>query len=125
MIQALSEFLFDLKTVAVIIIAVTVGFLFWSVRMNIRDRRTAGKRKTKIELVNEDGSTVDLTSHVRDIEIGPESPEPPAWGQPPAWGRRIVGYPDGAATIEMETITTERDHGETREGLNTRTESAD
>lgn len=119
MIQALSEFLFDLKTVAVIIIAVIVGFLFWSVRMNIRDRRTAGKRKTKIELVNKDGSAVDLTSHVRDIEFGPESPEPPEWS------RRIVGYPDGTATIEMETITTERDHGETREGINTRTESAD
>lgn len=119
MIQALSEILFDMKTVAVIIVSVIVGFLFWSIRMNIRDRRAANKRKTKIELVNEDGSTVDLTPHVQDIEIGPESPEPPAWG------RRIVGYPDGTATIEMETITTERDHGETREGLNTRTESAD
>jgi len=119
MIQALSEFLFDLRTVAVVIVTVIGGFLFWSIRMNIRDRRTANKMKTKIELVNENGSIDDLTPYVRDIEIGPESPEPPARS------RRIMGYPDGTATIEMETITTERDHGETREGLNTRTESAD
>lgn len=119
MIQALSEFLFDLRTVAVVIVTVIGGFLFWSIRMNIRDRRTANKMKTKIGLVNEDGSIDDLTPYVRDIKIGPESPEPPARS------RRIMGYPDGTATIEMETITTERDHGETREGLNTRTESAD
>lgn len=119
MIQALSEFLFDLRTVAVVIVTVIGGFLFWSIQMNIRDRRTANKRKAKIELVNEDGSTNRLMPYVRDIEIGPESPEPPVWS------RRVMGYPDGTATIEMETITTERDHGETREGLNTRTESAD
>lgn len=111
MIQALSEFLFDLRTVAVVIVTVIGGFLFWSIRMNIRDRRTANKMK--IELVNEDGSIDDLTPYVRDIEIGPESPEPPARS------RRIMGYPDGTATIEMETIMTESDHGETREGLNT------
>lgn len=122
MIQAISEFLFNLRTIAVIAGLVIAGFIFLSARIVISERRAKKareKKKTKIELVNKDGSTVDLTSYVRDIEIGPESPEPPAWG------RKTVGYPDGTATIEMETITTERDHGETREGLNTRTESAD
>lgn len=122
------EILTDPVVLAVIAIAVLAmgSFIGLCVRIKIVDSRSAKKReaaqaqrKARLSLIKNDGTEVDMTPYVRDVSFGPESP------QPPAWARRLVGTPDGAVTIEMDTIATEEDHGKARDIRPERTEHSD
>lgn len=111
MIQILTDnLLYIISTVFVLVVA---GFLYLCVKIKITDVRSRRasqepkpRAKARMTLYREDGTEVDMTPYIRDVSFGPEFPEPPGWG------RRLIGSPDGAVTIEMDTIVTEEDHGE-------------
>lgn len=115
-----------LYVISAVFFAVIGSFLFLSVKIKITDIRSRRKSyepkprtQARMTLYREDGTAVDMTPYIRDISIGHESP------QPPEWGRRLVGTPDGAVTIEMETIVTEEDHGTSHDGGDPRAGQAD
>lgn len=125
MIQALVDLFSNLIVIAALALMVIVGFIALCIRIKIVDsrakkaRKARAKQKARMTLITEDGREVDMTPYIRDISFGTETP------QPPDWGRRLVGSPDGAVTIEMETIVTEEDHGTSHDGGDPRAREAD
>lgn len=117
MIQTLSEFLFNPITIAVIIIGSIAFFMFICIRIKIVDSRSLTRRNT----IHLPENTDEEFSRQRKLLYSEEDLEEleALWRK--TYGKAPTEEPD---TIEMSSIATERDHGETREG-DTRTESAD
>ncbi len=126
MVQTLIEIFSNLVVIVALALLVIGGFIALCIRIKIVDsraKRTMNHKKriqkeARMMLITEDGREVDMTPYIRDVSFGTES-------QPPEWGRRLVGSPDGPATIEMETIVTEEDHGTSHDGGDSRAGQAD
>lgn len=92
------SFLFDLRTIAGLII-ITIGiFLYWMIAIGARDRLKAAeiRNRPKVTLITEGGRQVDLYPFVKDVKISPE--------QEHEWTERLATLPDSSMTIELDTV---------------------
>lgn len=117
MLEGFIRFLFDLRTITVLVILVVGWFIFVCVKIKLSDGRATGNKVIHIpETPTEEFSRQKrLTLSDEDLEELEQ-----LWLR--KYGRVPTEEPD---TIEMETITTEMDHGQSPEGEQSRTESAD
>lgn len=119
MIETLANILFNPVTIILIIIGTIVGFIVICVRIKMIDSKGSTRQNTvQLPQNRTEESTRQKKPTISDEDL--EALEK-LWRSKYS---RVPGREDD--TIEMEAVTaTERDHGEAREGFNTRTDATD